>query len=418
MESGTARQPGNVVLPRVELLGSDGHWTSGVLESLDAQGWRIRAGAGDSNVSNVVVVPAASVAACLVLPPAGERAATAGPRLPDAPLVPLSLGVLETRDGQRLPGSLRVERGATTWDHRWIGAIPLDLERLAWLRLLGEVAPPVRPDADVVRLANGDLVTGFVDSIGADVVVEPLDEKPVDAAGAAPRRIPLERVAAIGFAAVGAPPAVGTVAWTVDGSIVGTRALAFDAERGWGFTLVDPWLASVRAARTSDNSAADPVAIVTEPSRFLPLAACRVASVERIEGEFRASLGSAVHAGDRFSGLLGLASLAIEGGVVARFAPPDGVALRASLGGEIVFTADLVLAESTPADAAVDVEVALGADPPQRVRLDRDRRRAACVLRAPAVAGTEIAIRVGDAGNGPVGDRILVERGVLLLPPT
>lgn len=410
--------------PVVEVLGVDGRWTRGWLESLDARAWRLRPMGVESES---VELPISGVAAAIVGSKRAGDAVPATSTLPMDAMPPVGLGVLLTIDGQRLVGSLQVAAGAAAWDHRWIGSIPLDLERLAGIRLLGDAPPAGRPDADVVRLANADVLAGFVDSIGSDVVLAPLD--PADSADA--RRIPIERVAAIGFAEVGGAARSGGEAWTSDGSIVAMRDLRFDDASGWGFVLSDPWLAAIRPESTSDNQAADPRAILSRRERIVPLAKCELASVTRAEGEFRFGLDGAVRVGDPADRLLGLADVVIEGGVVARFDVPTTIldAMRAAgrPSGEsverrpeaMILTAEIALVEPAPGDAAVEVEVALGRGAPARFRLDRQAPRATCIMsQALAADGdADVSIRVTDGGNGLSGDRVVFRRAALLFGP-
>jgi hypothetical protein len=78
------------------------------------------------------------------------------------------------------------------------------------MRLRGSKLPERRSDADAIMLANGDVLTGFVESIGTDLAYEPLAGGAADPAASegdasmeSSRRVSLDRIGAVVFAAAG-----------------------------------------------------------------------------------------------------------------------------------------------------------------------------------------------------------------------
>lgn len=401
----------------VRLLGSDGRWMEGVLLSADAERWRLV----DSKSRAEVSLRCGDFVAFLAdrtraVGSGGNTAGGASAGSSGSATVapePVSYGLLETIDGQRLPGNFRQGSDANYWDHRWIGSIPIPIDQVASIRFRGARTPERRPDADSLLFMNGDLLTGFLDKLGQDIEFEPLA---TDGAPAEKRRVPVDRVAAIALARTDSPAPTGRAGggarfWVLDGSVVDGVDLRFDAQDGWGFTLHDPLLAKVRGNRTSDNNAANPIAGMLAPGALIPLATLGKPVVSVPAGEIHLGIAESVRVGAADRALLGLAPIDIAGPAIAGFALP---ALDSTA--PITLSCDLVLAEPAPQDVAVDVEIRVGTATSERVRLDAAHRRVPIVMELPAVSAPSIIeIRVTDGGNGLAGDAIVVERGCLVI---
>ncbi len=188
----------------------------------------------------------------------GPTSATSTPTPPLASSPPSQVGhpvsVIELVDGQRLTGSLaspeeKEEAGAPgsdqslRWNHPRLGVQEIPLERVRSLRLPAAATPGVRPavadleslsgvpDSDIVLLANGDRLTGFVDQIGGpsgEITVTP---PPAPSVKPQPVRVPLKQTAYVVLANAAIRP-TGIMLWLGDGSVVATDRLAFDAAAG------------------------------------------------------------------------------------------------------------------------------------------------------------------------------------------
>lgn len=134
--------------------------------------------------------------------------------------VPSSTGPhLVMRSGDRLPGRPDLVEGELVWRHGWLGDFAVDLDGLRSIVLTPDAPSPAAVDADVVTLANGDRLEGFVVELGVDVVVERIED-------GSTRRVPFERVARIDLVVdsqAGAPIRM----WTRDGT-----SIALDGLRG------------------------------------------------------------------------------------------------------------------------------------------------------------------------------------------
>ncbi|MFM7262015.1 MAG: hypothetical protein ACKO3W_15605 [bacterium] len=460
------------VPPIISLLLEDGSWRVGRLESIGTDGWRllVRAAGG----TEPLLVPIDDAIAFVIRrnslrPALGSDAEThncaEGSLLQVAPL---SLGVIDTNDGQRLPGTFRIANGTAVWDHRWIGTIPVSLDRISSLRMIADRRAPGSAEGDTILLLNGDVVRGFIDTIADEITVSPLDS-PVGSggvfnSGSLPkperlvqdsgeptpksevvtpagngdpdrdagdpdrekrasdraletpngdrRRIPMERVAALTLAEMPTEPRSGTEVWTSDGSIVGAENLAFTTPVGWSFTLGSDWLRGVRSRPTSDNQAADPLAGVLDRDRFLPLAACQrgVGSSSSALGyRYRSDRPARLRDSARF--LLGCTEIEIDGPTSISFKIPDRfIATNA------VLTGMLSIAEPCPSDARVEVLVSFGGTSGERIVLDGARRCQSFTMRSQGDIASGVSISISDGGNGVVGDRIVLERTALIAP--
>jgi len=139
----------------------------------------------------------------------------------------LATSMLGLDDGQVLGGGFNVVQDSLWWRSRAIGAIQVDLERVAWIgppTLAGQPAP-VR---DHVSLINGDHVDGFVNALQAERGVE----IETGTGGASPTRTwyDLSRVASIQLAPR-PRPATGWRLWLRDGSVIDMEAWKREGSR-------------------------------------------------------------------------------------------------------------------------------------------------------------------------------------------
>lgn len=125
-------------------------------------------------------------------------------------------GVMVLTDGERLPGRMQSrDGGPARWFSPWRAPRPMDTEGIRSIVFVPGMVPSEPSDADVVKLRNGDQVTGFVTAItlkGVDVE---------QGAGADRKTIHLamESVGAITLAGPAGTRA-GVRVWTVDGSVI------------------------------------------------------------------------------------------------------------------------------------------------------------------------------------------------------
>lgn len=408
---------------RIDALLETGEWVSGGLAGIDGGRWRV----GDREVAERAIV------AFTASPAGNARSGTLDGRIPPG------AGVVELWNGQQLPGVIKVQPSGTVWDHRWIGPIPFVVDRVSSLRLRGRKLPERRADADAVLLANGDVATGFVESLGTDLVYEPADGAGGQSAagdGAAAdgrlestRRVPLDRVAAVVFAAVASEAnttaqSAAMQLTTADGSRVLGRNLRFaaanpdqssaaSADGGWSFELADPELSAVRKSDTSDNAAANVVAGVLQPSRLRAFTALGEPKVAVPDGAFHYGVARSYAALEADAQLPQLSRFRIAGPVVAEFSIG---ASPAAAPGPICFTAEVSLEQPAPADARVELTLQFGSASADPIVLDARNPRRRIAITDPSGAAASLVVRLGDGGNGIAGDVVLFERACLIAP--
>lgn len=393
----------------IRALLADGSWTRARLVSIGSGEWRVAEG---KDGKERVIREEDVLAFITDRGRSSSRDSSSGDgQQPstDAPS-PISFGLLELANGQRLPGNFRATRDTNYWDHRWIGSIPIDLAQVATMRLRGARTPERRADGDVILLLNGDTLTGFVERIGNDIEFEPLASDDGTDAKPLRRSISNDRVAAIALARSDSPRSTAARIWAIDGAVVDGNALRFDAQQGWGFELADPLLAKIRSSRTSDNNAANPLAGLLRPERVVPLALAGKPSAAMPAEHYQFGLERAIRIGSTDRALLGLAQVELAGPVIASFTMPSAVPAQ---GGDALFTCEVALSEPAPRDARVDIEFRMGSGKPVRVSLDPQNRRAPVVL--PCAPG-KLEIAVTDGGNGIAGDAVVLDRACFILP--
>lgn len=164
---------------------------------------------------------------------------------------------IELTDGQRLVVDIGPSQDPEAVIGRVVGLgqgrIPL--QRIARIARPGAAWQAGTPTADIVRLTNGDVLTGFVDSIGATVSVES------DSGVAA--RIPIDRVAEIRLANP-AEPAPGLLVTDDQGVTLFARSVGVD-ESGRVRITTDPGVLGV------DSRGEDTIAYERPGARLMGL---------------------------------------------------------------------------------------------------------------------------------------------------
>jgi len=331
-------------------------------------------------------------------------------------------GMLETADGQRLPGHAAdstfgdpasaadapADPDTLLWRSTLWGPIPVALDDVRSLTISSE-ATPTRPATDpagattldTLLLLNGDVLAGFVERVTPDVAFE------VDGRAAT---IPLDRVASILFAnAIRGP--VGPRAWLADGTIaaIGDVALAGGALALTGPAPASPWV---------DRPAADLRAVAFDAAAFRPLADLVASPAAPSPPQVSAGAPAAgrrwtppVVAADGRAEPLGAADVELPGPMTTQWAMPAGAvrfAAVAELPASCRIWGDLEL-----------VVVAVAADgalrPLARHRLHPAEPRV--VLNAAIDGAASLRMTVVPGPSGPIQDRVLLRRALVSIAP-
>jgi hypothetical protein len=308
-----------------------------------------------------------------------------------APSIPPA-GAVVLADGQRLPGVLGDvaprEDGAIVWLHAWLDRMTVPLERVATAVFQPDAAAPAPGVLDVILLSNGDRLEGLLAGIGANVSLD------VERDG---RRettlIPFERVAAVTLVAPPRPP-TGTRVWFRDGTVLAVeRILAGDD----GYVrLVAPLAPRVQEIQLR---IADVLGITFDPDAIVPLAALPPARVEDNPLRFEVPAPCAMDAGAP----LGLSRIELRGPLVVRYALPPGARRFAARG-----------AIPRDAQAWADFELIVSCDAQTLVRTKLGAGAHEIDVNIP-VRGAELTIEITEGGNGPIQDRLVLERAMFLV---
>lgn len=232
----------------------------------------------------VVRVPTATMPAESAKPSPEPVEPAAAP----APTPLVESGHVDLIDGQRLtghpmtPGDAAVRPsadGSLGWVSPRLGelSIPLDVVRRVVMR------PDLTPSHqqsdkhDRVLLSNGDRISGFVESIGRDVVITP---EGTDGTRQSAAAIEMSQVAAIEFSNADAPPGHTPMVWLSDGSVIAASKVNIDAANGRA-SLVATIRAgkTVSEAETSALQLGELAAIVFDHSRLIPLSSIPTSEV-------------------------------------------------------------------------------------------------------------------------------------------
>jgi len=331
-----------------------------------------------------------------------RRQATVGgfvgltPALPDEPTTATpsgpgdATGVLELTDGQRFPGAPAPtggEEDAFVWNHPLFGRIEVALDAIARVALTGagDDAPAPITDDQLV-LINGDRLVGFVVSMGDPVEFETNGETIT---------LPLDRVAEADLANPPTPLA-GLVVWLDDGSVAVVTSLETDLDE------------TVRLSLPGGQTAEIPLALVRavafDAGRLAPLADMPILEQAPI-GE--RSVFDPVRiirgAGARGASDLNAPDLELPGPMRAVYSLPAGAIRFAAL-------AELPL-EALPWGAC-DLVITQAGREILRERLDQDQPRVEFSL---AVAPGPITLTVEPGPRGPINDRVVLRRPILLV---
>lgn len=333
------------------------------------------------------------------------------------PLVPPA--AVELTDGQRFAGSIGTISGAGSpsellpWEHAALGPVSFKLDRIRRIQLKrppdGSVPILSKGDNDVVILTNGDRAEGLVEGF---LTAGPSARL---SAGGQSRDIPLERIQEIRVLSnpPSAPQSGAVIAWLRDGSVIACRALHTSrtgeltiepapTEAGSG----GPGASTLAAASTL--TLADILAADLHPGAVIPVASLPVASQQAAPGRrWSRPVGAAAP-----ESLLRLGDVELPGPMTAEWDLPAGVTRFAA-------EAELPRPMWNWGDCDIRVSLVTGGTEKELARqhLSADQPHAlinAALDNAPA--GARLRIRLEAGSYGPVQDRVVLRRPILLAP--
>ncbi len=303
-------------------------------------------------------------------------------------------GFVLLTDGQRLPGlpavsSVAGGQDAVAWVHPWLGRVDIPLDHVASITLDPARMPLEPGGADTILLTNGDRLEGFIAGIGAAVIIE-LDSNQLSDVV----EIPLDRVAAITFISAQRAPE-GRRIWFDDTTVLDAIHLSVGDD---GYVRLSSAL-SPAGAQPIQRRLTDITAILFDTDAMLSLSGIEPSLVEStslryVVPEPRILAGEAP---------LGLASIEYRGPLIVRYALPVGCRR---------FAAQAVLPGCDHAWG--DYELIIRDDDREvfRARLNADHPNE--TINVP-LAGLELTIELTQGANGPIQDRLVLSRAMLLI---
>ncbi len=271
------------------------------------------------------------------------------------------------------------------------------------------LAPASRPDStnDRVVLANGDVLEGFVEEIGAEVSVAPVGSSG-DAAGKA-TRVPTDRCRSIEIANPQRPLA-GAVAWLAggDAGLQVVRVKEFSIGTS-GEASVRPDLAGVQAASSIASDSI--VGIAPDASKFLPLGDLGAPRFTPLAGR---RWSQPPQVGSEGGSPLGLRDITLPGAMAVEWDVPEEVS---AISGSVVLPASARLW----GDCTVLVEAVWGGGAPAvlwtgRLNGDHPRSDVSAGMARPEAArgGAVLRVSVQPGPRGAIQDRVVLEGFMLV----
>ncbi len=313
----------------------------------------------------------------------------------DAVVVPRLQGWLRLADGQRfhgqaLSGALVADCVFVWSQSSWLGRMNVPLDRIASVTLSGSATVPSPGDADVLVLANGDRVEGFVTALGDPVSLEISNG---DDGGQSLIDLPLGRVHAVRMVTPQQEP-TGHRLWLIDGTVMDVQRVMLGDD---GFYRLEgvPFAEDAPDRIAIDGVAAllfDPDALVVFSS-LVP---------RRVEGPPTRYVVPAPTALDD-QAPLGLSRVEFRGPLTVHYLLPAGATY---------FAAEALLPQAARAwgDCVLTVrddgrEVFSG-------RLNNETPTASIGVR---LNGRTLTIEVAEGSAGPIQDRVILLRGLILV---
>ena len=301
-------------------------------------------------------------------------------------------GVLRLADGQQFPGEAlsgaEPADDVLVWNHAWLGRMEIGLDQIESVVFARGAPLGSSNRADVLLLANGDRLEGFVTALGDPVGIEVRTS-----GGWQVLQIPLDRVASVRLA-TGPKPPVGWRLWLTDGTVIDAPGALLDQEG----------LVHVIGPRFGPEQEPDAVrlaevaAILFDPEAMRALAAL---APTRVTGPPTRYLVPAPEVLDEWAAL-GLARIELRGPLTVQYTLPAG---------RWLFTATVELPAQARAWGDCELVIRDGRNEVARKRLNSKQPTATLAV---SLNSRELTIEVTEGANGPIHDHVVLRRAMLL----
>ncbi len=312
----------------------------------------------------------------------------------DALIAPRRQGWLQLADGQHFPGQAlsgaRVTDDVLVWSQSsWLGRMEVPLEDIGSVLFHGSAEVPPPGDADVLLLANGDLVEGFITALGDPVSLE-LANSDDDTASI---DLPLGRVHAVRMVTPPQKPA-GRRLWLIDGTVVDVKQIllgddGFYRLEGVPFTEEAPQRVSIDGV----------AAVLFDQDSLVPFADLRP---RRIEGPPTRYIVPAPKSLDD-QAPLGLSPMEFRGPITVQYVLPTGARY---------FAAE---AELPPVARAWGDCVLIVRDDDRTVFTARLNAEAPVATIGVRLSGSTLTVEITEGAAGPIHDQVVLLRSLILV---
>jgi hypothetical protein len=308
---------------------------------------------------------------------------------------PPRLGLLRLADGQELPGqsvSSSPDREVLVWNHALLGRLLVPVKDIDSILFATGGADaqrglPAQGDLDVVLLANGDRLEGFILSLAGPIVLELAE-------GGATAEIALDRVAAVRLVTPRRPP-VGQRVWLTDGSVIDVKQVSVSDDRT--VRLIDP---AAAGASTIQSTLSDVAGVLLDAASLRPFAAI---GPVRVEGPPTRYVVPAPEVGEVRAAPLGLAGVTYRGPLKVWYTLPAG---------STRFAAEARLPDDALQWGDCELLIHDGGREAFRARLNLDQPVALINIE---LRTDELAIEIAEGANGPVQDHVALHRAMVLV---
>ncbi|MDY7110019.1 MAG: hypothetical protein SYC29_15415 [Planctomycetota bacterium] len=296
-------------------------------------------------------------------------------------------------DGRRLPGGpAEIEATsaeALAWEHAWLGRLEIPIDDIDAIAMRTGQEAPSADGEDVIVLANGDRLEGIITVLGDPIRIEvggPERARTID--------VPLDRIAAV--AMINPPrPAPGRRVFFNDGTILDVTDLTVGAD-GYVRFIAPEFASGTRATQILLD---DLEAIVFDTQGVLPLGRLTPAEIDRPAWRYAAPQPKSIDE----DAPLGPRAIEFRGPLAVRYELPAGCRR---------FAAEAVLPRPDRGWGDYELIIRCGDEEVYRRWINGEQPSDAIDI---PLAGRELTIELTEGAHGPIRDRLLLRRPLLLI---
>ncbi len=312
----------------------------------------------------------------------------------DAVIIPRQQGWLTLTDDQRFPGQAlsgaRVAEDVFVWNQSsWLGRMAVPLDRVASVAFDSNVTVPPPGEQDVLLLVNGDRVEGFVTALGDPISLE----LPDNDNGPTAIELPVGRVRAVRMVSPPQDP-TGHRLWLVDGTIVDVERVML-GDDGY-YQLEGVPFTEETSVRIAPSGVA---AVLFDPAALVPFASLQPRRVEGPPMRYVVPRPEVVDS----RAALGLFEIEFRGPLAAHYVLPPGATY---------FAAEARMPELARAwgDCVLIIR-----DNGREIFSGRLNAETPTAVIGVRLTGSMLTVEVTEGSAGPIQDRVVLSRSLILV---